>query len=129
MMRTKYGTYPEYHTSLDDLENVVTPDGLQGGYNVIKNTLIALEKNQYPLINTFCEPHLGKRGLYPTLSKKESWVDSALMMDLITWSDGKKSLLEVAEICEVPIWEFYPIIEKNLGNLFCPHLSSYFQYI
>jgi len=116
MMRTKYGTYPEYHTSLDDLENVVTPDGLQGGYNIIKNTLIALEKNQYPLINTFCEPHLGKRGLYPTLSKKGSWVDSALMMDLITWSDGSKSLLEIAEICNVPIWELYPIIDKLSRN-------------
>lgn len=116
IMRSKYGTYPEYHTSLDNLENVVTPDGLQGGYNVIKNILIALEKNQYPLINTFCEPQLGKRGLYPNLSSKDSWKDATLMMDLITWSDGSKSLIEIAEICKVPIWELYPIIDKLCNN-------------
>lgn len=114
IMRTKYGEYPEYHTSLDDLENVVTPDGLFGGYTAIKETLIALEKNQFPMVNMLCEPQMGKRGLYPTLSTKESWAETALMMDLLSWSDGSKCLLEIAEICEVPIWELYPIIDKLL---------------
>ena len=31
ILRTKYGSYPEYHTE-DNLENVVTPQGLNGGY-------------------------------------------------------------------------------------------------
>jgi aminopeptidase-like protein len=115
IMRTKYGAYDEYHTSLDNLINVVTPDGLGGGYLALKMSIEVLENNKFPSINVFCEPQLGRRGLYPTLSTKSSGKDVSLMMDLITWSDGKKSLLEVAEICEVPIWEFYPIIE-NLSN-------------
>lgn len=116
IMRTKYGKYEEYHTSLDDLINVVTPQGLDGGYNALKSAIEIIEKNTYPKVNVFCEPQLGKRGLYPTLSTKSSGSEVRLMMDLITWSDGTRSLLEIAEICEVPIWDLYPIVEKLTEN-------------
>ena len=112
IMRTKYGEYDEYHTSLDNLINVVTPEGLDGGYIALKTAIEVFEKNYYPKVNVFCEPQLGKRGLYPTLSTKSSGNEVRLMMDLITWSDGSKSMLEIAEICEVPIWELYPIVKK-----------------
>lgn len=112
IMRTKYGMYEEYHTSLDDLVNVVTPEGLDGGFNAIWNAIEAIEKNSYPKVKVFCEPQLGKRGLYPTLSTKDSGVEVRLMMNLITWSDGSRSLIEIAELCECAIWDLYPIIEK-----------------
>lgn len=111
IMRTKYGAYDEYHTSLDDF-NLVTADGLEGGYIAIKKAIETLEQNLIPKINVLCEPQLGKRGLYPTLSTKTSGVQIKLMMNVITWSDGTKSLLEIAEKCEVPVWEIYPIVEK-----------------
>jgi aminopeptidase-like protein len=112
IMRTKYGKYDEYHTSLDDLLNVVTPEGLDGGYNALKSAIEALEENKFPKVNVFCEPQLGKRGLYPTLSTKSSGNEVRLMMDLITWADGSNSMLEIADICDVPIWELYPIVKK-----------------
>lgn len=34
------------------------------------------------------------------------------MMDLITWSDGTNSLVDIAERCDVPVWELYPIVGK-----------------
>lgn len=34
------------------------------------------------------------------------------MMDLITWSDGTRSLIEIAELCSSPVWELYPIVYK-----------------
>ena len=115
IMRTKYGKYDEHHTSLDDLLNVVTPEGLDGGFNALKSAIEALEENKFPKVNVYCEPQLGKRGLYPTLSTKSSGNEVRLMMDLITWADGSKSMLEIAEICDVPIWELYPIV-KNLSE-------------
>ncbi len=112
IMRTKYGQYDEYHTSLDDLINVVTPAGLEGGFNALWKAVEALERNCFPKVNVFCEPQLGKRGLYPTLSTKSSGGEVRLMMDFITWSDGSRSLIEIAELCGSPIWDLYPILDK-----------------
>ena len=116
IMRTKYGMYDEYHTSLDDLINVVTPEGLDGGFNALWKALEAIDKNCYPIVTVLCEPQLGKRGLRPTLSTKSFGAENRLMSDLITWSDGSRSLIEIAELCNCPIWELYPLIERLSGH-------------
>lgn len=110
--RTKYGEYPEYHTSLDDLENVVTPEGLDGGYWVIRKTIEAIEKNKIYKSNFLCEPQMGNRGLYPLLSTKKSKKETALMMNIISLCDGDSSLLKIAENLDVPIWTLYEPVEK-----------------
>lgn len=112
IMRTKYGKYPEYHTSLDNLTNVVTPEGLNGGYNVLKLVVEVIEKNCYPKAIISGEPHLGKRGLYPTLSTKTSGEEVESMMNLLTWADGKNSLIDIAEKSNVPVWKLYPLLNK-----------------
>ena len=111
IMRTKYGQYPEYHTSLDDLENVVTPEGLEGGYRALQAAITAIENNVYPKVNVLGEPQLGKRGLYPTLSSKGHGESVRMMMNFITWSDGSNSLLDIAERCGVPVWELYELVD------------------
>jgi aminopeptidase-like protein len=111
IMRTKYGEYPEYHTSLDNLDAVVTPSGLEGGYNALWYSLMAIEKNYYPICKVLGEPQLGKRGLYPNLSTIASSEQVLLMMNVLTWSDGEKSLIDIANICDVAIWKLYPVIE------------------
>ena len=111
IMRTKYGEYPEYHTSLDNLEDVVTPKGLEGGYTVMIRALQAVEAHYYPIATVIGEPQLGKRGLYPNLSTRESGRQVHTMMNLLTWSDGKNSLIEIADICNVPIWDLMPIVK------------------
>lgn len=116
IMRTKYGQYPEYHTSLDDLTNVVTPEGLEGGYNALKLAIEAIENNCYPKVTMCGEPQLSRRGLYPTISTKTSGNEVRLMMDLITWSDGTYSLLDIADKCGVPIWDLYPIVDKLVAH-------------
>ena len=45
LMRSKYGLYKEYHTSLDKLGTVVTAKGLGQSFNAYKKIIEALENN------------------------------------------------------------------------------------
>lgn len=112
IMRSKYGCYPEYHTSLDDL-NLVTPDGLSGGFNVLQKAIQCLESNEVLRSTVLCEPQLGKRGLYPTMSTKVSGMEVRNMMNLLSYTDGDLSVLDIAEIIGVPVWE----ISESISNL------------
>ena len=113
ILRTKYGEYKEYHTSLDDLKNVVTPRGLDGGYWAIRRAIEAIEKNKTFRATILCEPHMSKRGMRPTLSfKKYLQKKDVLMMNFISLCDGETSLLDIAEYLDTPIWELYDVVDK-----------------
>ncbi len=112
ILRSKYGEYPEYHTSLDDLKKVVTPKGLDGGYWAIRRAIEAIERNKTYMISILCEPQMGKRGLYPTLSTKNPKGEIKFMMNFLSLCDGKNSLLEIADRLKVPIWDLYKLVEK-----------------
>jgi aminopeptidase-like protein len=115
IMRSKYGTYPEYHTSLDNL-TLVTPRGLRGSYDVIRKCIECIEANETLHVVTLCEPKLDKRGLYPTLSTKQSSKMVRDMMNLLAYADGSCSLLEVADKINVPMWNLIPIVKKLKRN-------------
>lgn len=110
IMRSKFGTYPEYHSSLDDLE-LVTPTGLQGAYEALQTCLICLEGNATPQVTVLCEPQLGKRGLYPTLSTRESGATVTHLTNLLAYADGNHDLLAIADRIGVPMWELLPLLE------------------
>ena len=63
------------------------------------------------------EPFLSKHSLYPTLSTLSTNDTVKSMMNLIAYSDGKHSLLEIAEIIGLPIWELVPIFQKLEGTV------------
>ena len=121
ILRTKYGQYSEYHTSLDNLGNVVTPQGLNGGYWALRRAIEAIETNKKYKVTVFCEPQMSKRGLYPTLSEKKRIKQVNLMMDFISLCDGSASRLEIAEVLNVPIWDLYDLVNNlqshNLINI------------
>ena len=94
--RSKFGEYDEYHSSKDNFD-VVTEEGLAGSFRVMKSIIRALEFGIYPRINVFCEPQMGKRGLYPNLSENKTVKEVKLFMDFISLCDGENSLLNIAE--------------------------------
>jgi aminopeptidase-like protein len=111
IMRSKYGTYPEYHTSFDDL-SVITPDGLYGGYLGTKTAIDVLEANETFVSTVLCEPWLSPRGLRPPLVSGISLVPwSALISNVMAFSDGENDLLAIAEIIGCSIFEVAAVAE------------------
>lgn len=114
LMRSKYGTYPEYHSSLDDL-NLVTPTGLDGGLQMMKSVVSILEREKRWSSSFACEAQLGKRGLYPSLSTAESAKEVAGLVNVLAYCDGTKSEREIAELCllsEVQVHEIISVLFK-----------------
>jgi len=101
--RSKYGEYPEYHTSADNFD-VVTESGLNGSFDVMKSIIDSFELGLIPKNNIKCEPQLGKRNLYPTISQKDANSDLNTRMDFLAYTDGNHSLFDISII-----------IKKNLG--------------
>ncbi len=113
LSRSKFGTYPEYHTSLDNLD-LVTATGLQGGYELIKKCINVIENNRTYRVISLGEPQLGKRGLYPNLSTKNSNVSVKTMMDFIAYADGTNDLIDISNIIGKPVMDIVPIAERLL---------------
>ena len=113
--RTKYGEYPEYHTSADNM-GLISPSGLQGSYETLVQWINCMENNKKYKMTVLGEPQLGKRGLYPTISQKGNYNEITAMMDFITYSDGKNDLFDISKRIGVPPFELIPIVQKLADN-------------
>ena len=119
IFRTKYGEYYEYHTSLDNF-NLVTAKGLNGGFRVVKKSIEILLKKIIPKALILCEPQMGKRGLYPTLSsvnlKNKKKKQTRSMMDFLQYADGKNDLNNISNIIGLNLTKtkkLYNRLKKN----------------
>ena len=101
VFRTKYGEYPEYHTSLDDF-NVVTQKGVNGGYKVVKKAINILLNKIIPISTILCEPQMSKKGLYSILNRKDklNYID---LKNFIQYADGKNDLDSISKYIKLNI--------------------------
>lgn len=113
IMRSKYRAYPEYHTSRDDL-TVVTPAGLQGGYEAVRDCLELLENNRVYTATRLGEPQLGKYGLYPTLATRDSSMLVQDTVNVLAYADGTRDLIELSDVTRVPVRRLYQIVATLL---------------
>jgi len=134
LIRTMYGKYPEYHTSADN-KDFISFEAMEGSVNKYLEIIDLIELNQ-KYINTlpYCEPQLGKRGLYPTLGSQkgtESYVKA--MMWILNLTDGDHDLIDISLKSKIPILELKPVLfkllENNILNLYKIMISSTILHI
>jgi aminopeptidase-like protein len=102
LTRTPHGEYPEYHTSGDDLD-LVSPAGLAGSLSLHMQVLDVLENDGvYRNLTPKGEPQLGKRGLYPPVGAQGVGPELLGTLWVLNLSDGRHSLLDIAERAEMP---------------------------
>ena len=108
--------YKEYHTDKDNLK-IISQKRLEESLDVLKNIIIALELGLYPKTKILCEPNMGKRGLYPLISKKNTYNhELKLRMDLISYSDGMRNIFEISNLIKQPLSEIikeYKILKDH----------------
>ncbi len=99
--RSKYGTYPEYHTSADNLE-FVSATALFESYSLFLTIIAKIESYRVPRIKVSCEPQLGKRGLYPNISRRDNNSDFVKnLQNVISYLDGSHTIEDIAETCRI----------------------------
>jgi len=113
LMRSKYATYPEYHTSLDNL-TLISPQGLAGAFGALQKCLSLIEANATYRTTCLGEPQLGKRGLYPTLSTRGSVLEVRTMINILAYADGEHDLISLADRIGVSAETCVPVIERLL---------------
>jgi aminopeptidase-like protein len=92
LMRSVWGTFPEYHTSADDLE-FVRSESLAESLDACLSIIDVLEHDRvYRNVNPYCEPQLGRRELYG-----DSWEKTNARLWVLNLSDGQHSLLDIAQ--------------------------------
>jgi aminopeptidase-like protein len=98
LMRTPNGKFPEYHTSADNLD-FVQPAQLRDSLHKCLGILAVLENNHtYINQNPYCEPQLGKRGLYRAVGGPSgTGINELAMLWTLNLSDGNHSLLDIAD--------------------------------
>ncbi|HEX3301917.1 MAG TPA: DUF4910 domain-containing protein [Thermomicrobiales bacterium] len=101
--RSQFGTFPEYHTSADNLD-FIGPEHLASSYRMIVGLIEVLERDWWPRSTTpKCEAQLGRRGLYGALGgDPEAAAKSMAFLWILNLADGRHCLLDIAERAKLP---------------------------
>lgn len=106
--RTRFTDYKEYHTSKDDL-NFISEEGLQGSLKAMQEIIMNLEVNEIYQNTVFCEPNLGKRGLYHTINHRSK---KPLSANFLAFCNGKNDVLDISSKLNIQAYELKDLIEK-----------------
>jgi aminopeptidase-like protein len=101
-MRTPHGEYAEYHTSADDLR-LVRASSLADSLAMVLDVIDVIERNQtYVNTQPYCEPRLGKYGLYRSVGGGSASDYQMALLWLLNMSDGRHTVLDIAARARLP---------------------------
>lgn len=114
LMRSPHGSFPQYHTSADDLD-FVRPEYLEQSLQCYLEVLHVLERNRvYVSTNPKCEPQLGRRGLYQAIGgDSEAARKNLAVLWVLNLADGRHSLLDTAARADLP----FRVVDEAAGKL------------
>ena len=123
--RSKFGAFPEYHTSADNL-NLIAPEHLDSSYRIVAELISVLEDNlTFANTSPKGEPQLGKRGLYGALGgDKDSAARNMAMLWVLNLSDGHHSLLDISERAALPFSTVRDVATVLLQNGLLQHCDA-----
>jgi aminopeptidase-like protein len=98
LTRSPYGSFPEYHTSADDL-SFITPHALLDSLEKLEKIVLTIDQNSRCLnLKPMAEPMLGKYGLYSGIGgTRNGKFDELALLWVLSLSDGSHDLLSISE--------------------------------
>jgi aminopeptidase-like protein len=125
--RSLHGTFPEYHTSADNLD-FIAPKHLAHSYDIVRSVIEVIETDRV-LVNTNpkCEPALGRRGLYASVNTDpDAAKKNMAMLWVLNLCDGSHSLLDIAEQSNIPFSRIADAAARleNEGLLVCQAVAA-----
>ena len=113
LQRSRFGTFPQYHTSADNLD-FIAPEHLADTLRAIWRVIQISESNFTPLnLSPKGEPQLGRRGLYAsTGGSKDGPARAMAYLWVLNQADGSKTLLDIAERAGLP---FHVLLDAALA--------------
>ncbi|MDX2330789.1 DUF4910 domain-containing protein [Campylobacter hepaticus] len=108
--RSKHSNYEGYHNSKDDLD-FISAKGLMGGLKAMQEIILNLEINEVYKNTIICEPNLGKRGLYHTLSTANN---IPLACNFLAYCNAKNDIIDIANILNIQAYELKNYLDSIL---------------
>ncbi len=104
LSRSMHGTYPEYHTSADDLD-FVDDDTLADTVDLVMAAVEAVDSEpRYRNTRPHGEPQLGRRGLYTAVGGAVNSKSTEMgLLWMLAYSDGEHSLNDIAHLSGLPV--------------------------
>lgn len=120
LMRSVWGTFPEYHTSADNMD-FIQPSQMAESLQVCAAVVDVLENNQrFKNLSPYGEPQLGKRNLYRSTGGQTIGPEINALLWTLNLSDGDHSLLDIADRSGIP----FATILKAANSLWAADLLA-----